>query len=241
MSVVMSLAKREFAAFFNSPVGYVILIVYLGGAGFLFWDLSGILITKTATVRPFFAMAPWLFLYLCPAITMRMLAEERKSGTIEVLLTLPVTDVQVVLGKFLGALATVCVAVAFTLPYAFFVAMMAEPGSSFDYGPVIGGYIGMVLMASTFVSVGMFTSALTRNQIVAFILAVNICFVFVIFDSIAVLAPPSLAEILTQLSVMSHFKSIARGVIDSRDILFYLSATGAGLGLTVAALRAVRR
>lgn len=241
MSVVFSLAKREFAAFFNSPVGYVVLCVYLGFAGFLFWDLSGIFVTKVATVRLFFAMAPWLFLYLCPAVTMRMLAEERKSGTIEVLLTLPATELQIVIGKFLGALATVVVAILFTLPYAFSVSAIAEPGTTFDYGPVIGAYVGMVLMASTFLSVGMFTSALTRNQIVSFILGVSICFLLIIFDSIAVLAPPAFAAVLTQLSVMSHFESIARGVIDTRDLFFYLSATVAGLGLTVAALRLVRR
>ena len=241
MSVVFALAKREFAAFFNSPVGYVVLVVYLGLAGFLFWDFSGLMVMKVATVRPFFAMAPWLFLFICPAVTMRMLAEERKSGTIEVLLTLPVTEVQVVVGKFLGALLTVMVAVAFTLPYAFAVASIAEPGRVFDYGPVMGGYVGMLFLGSMFVSIGMLTSALTRNQIIAFILSVFIIFILILFDAIAANVPVEFAKIFADLSVMSRFQSIARGVIDSRDILYYLSATAACLGLTVATLRQARR
>ena len=168
MRMAASIARREFQSYFNSPVAYVVLGVFLALIGYLYF--STLFIAQVASMRNFFSIAPILFVIFGPALTMRLIAEERKSGTIESLLTLPVRDSQVVLGKFIAALGIICVGLLFTLPYAVSVSFLVVAGAQFDWGPVIGGYIGLVFMAASFLALGMFASALSKNQIVAFIL-----------------------------------------------------------------------
>jgi len=243
MQNALAIARREFASYFNSPVAYVVLGVYLIAAGALFFFMigGGFFVIERASLRAFFGIAPWLFMVLAPAVTMRLIAEERRSGTLEVLMTLPVREREVVLGKFLGAMGMVTVGVLFTVPYALSVAGLVEDGFSFDWGPVVGGYLGTLLMASTFISAGMWASALTRNQIVSFIAGLAICFFLIIVDGVAFIMPPTVASVLHYLGANTHFESIARGVIDSRDVVYYLSMTTVGLWLTSSALRAARK
>lgn len=235
MSRVLCIAQREMRSYFNSPVAYIVLGVFLLVVGYLYF--STLFLTGFASLRNFFNLAPVLLFVFAPALSMRLIAEERKSGTIEHLLTLPVTDTQVVLGKFLASVATMCVGIAMTIPYALSVSTLVPDNLSLDLGPVIGGYVGLVLLSGTFLSLGLLASALTRNQIVAFIIGLAMCFFFFFIDKFAILLPASLAAFFEFLSVDYHFANIARGVIDSRDILFYVSLTSIALMLTVLALR----
>src|SRR5690242_9910871 len=167
MGTTLAVARREFRSFFNSPVAYIVIGVFLVVAGWLYF--STVFIAGQASLRAFFSISPVLFVVFAPAVTMRLLAEERKTGTIELLLTMPLQDWQVVLGKFLAALGMVAVGLAWTLPYPFIVASFTVKGASFDWGPAIAGYLGLLLMASSFLAVGLWASALSKNQIVGFI------------------------------------------------------------------------
>jgi ABC-2 type transport system permease protein len=242
VSNVLSIARRELRAYFNSPVAYVVLGVYLIATGALFFFVigGGVFLIGEASMRPIFSISPWLFMVVAPAVTMRLLAEERKSGTLEVLMTLPVSEAQVVMGKFLAALGMISVGILCTLPLPFSLAAVAAEGVAFDWGPVIGGYLGLLLMASTFLAVGMWASALTQNQIVSFILGLGMCFVLVMLDSAVFLLPESIAVAAQHFSVIDHFESIARGVIDTRDLVFYITTTAIGLLLTIHSLRAAQ-
>jgi ABC-2 type transport system permease protein len=239
MSTALAVARREMRAYFNSPVAYIVLGVFLLLAGYFFFN--AFFLMGTASMRGFFGLAPVLLVVFGPALTMRLFAEERKSGTLELLLTMPVRDGEVVAGKFLAALGILSVGILCTLPYAFSVASLVAEGASFDWGPVIGGYLGLFLMASSFLAMGLWASALSKNQIVGFIVALLVCFAFYFVDKVAVFMPAGISDILSFLSVDTHFANIARGVIDTRDILFYLSLTVAGLILTQRALMAARR
>lgn len=238
MKTTMAVARREFSTFFNSPVAYIVLGGFLLVAGWMYF--STLFLAGQASMRGFFSLTPFLFVLLAPAITMRLIAEERKSGTLELLLTFPVNDWEVVLGKFLAALAMMSVGLLFTLPYALSVSLLVVPGVSFDWGPVVGGYVGLLLMAASFIALGLWASSLTRNQIVGFILGLLACFVFWAVDKFAVLLPQGAAAVLQYLSVDYHFDNISRGVIDTRDLLFYLSLTAVGLLLTTRSLAATR-
>jgi ABC-2 type transport system permease protein len=235
MGRVMSIARREMQSYFNSPVAYVVLGVFLLIIGYLYF--STLFLTGFASLRNFFSVTPVLLVVFAPALTMRLIAEERKSGTIEHLLTLPVSDVEVVIGKFLAAVGTLCVGLLITLPYPVSVGMLAPRGLSMDWGPVVGGYLGLILLSSTFLSLGLFSSSLTRNQIVAFIIGLLMCFFFFFIDKFAILMPATFAPLFEFLSVDYHFGNIARGVVDSRDILFYTSLTSIALMLTVFSIR----
>ncbi len=239
MSTTFCIARRDFQAYFNSPVAYVVLGVFLLVLGYLFF--STLFLGGFASMRGFFGVAPVLFVVFGPAITMRLISEERKTGTIEQLLTLPVSNFQVVFGKFLAALGIVCVGLIFTIPYALSVSLLTPPDAAFDYGPVIGGYIGLVLLSSAFLSLGLFASSLTKNQIVAFIIGLALCFFFYFVDKFAVLMPPHIGAILEYISVDYHFGNIARGVVDTRDLVFYLSLIAIFLVLTERTLRRERR
>ena len=168
-----------------------------------------------------------------PAITMRLIAEEVKTGTLEWLTSMPLRDLDVVLGKFLAALGLIAVALAMTLPYPISVDMVG----ALDWGPVIGGYIGLLLLAGAFLAVGLFASSLTENQIVAFIIGVSLCFTFFMLDKVTFFLPEQLGAIFQYLSVDYHFRNIARGVIDTRDLLFYLGMMVIGLFLTMESLK----
>ena len=241
MQNALGIARRELSTYFNSPIAYIVLGVFLLVAGWLFFFFSGFFIVGRASLRPFFSLAPVLFMFLAPAITMRLIAEERKSGTLEILLTLPVTEAEVVVGKFLAALGMVVFGLCFTFLYPLSVALLTAPGASMDWGPVVGGYLGLVLLASSFIAVGMWASAISKNQIVGFIVGLLLCFVLWIIDKAAIVLPASLGQVFEYLSVTYHFENISRGVIDTRDILYYLSVTTTGLLLTVRTLAAVRQ
>ncbi len=238
MEPTLAIARREFRAFFASPIAYVVLGGFLLLSGWLYF--STLFLAGQASLRAFFGFAPVLFVVLVPAITMRAMAEEKKSGTLELLLTLPIDDWQVVVGKFLAALGMIAVGLAWTLPYAFTVAALTAPGTGFDWGPVVAGYLGLVLLAASFIGLGLWGSALSKNQIVGFIVALVLCFAFTFVDKFAALLPESLGQVLQYLSVDYHFDNIARGVIDSRDLVFYASLTLLGLVLTTRAVSAAR-
>lgn len=239
MNKTCCIARRDFQAYFNSPVAYVVLGVFLLVLGYIFF--STLFLGGFASMRGFFSIAPILFVVFGPAITMRLISEERKTGTIEQLLTLPITNLEVVMGKFLAALGIVLVGLLFTLPYALSLSLLTPPDTPFDYGPVIGGYIGLILLSSSFLALGLFASALTKNQIIAFIIGLAFCFFFYFVDKFAVLMPPKIGAFFEYISVDFHFANIARGVVDSRDVVFYLSLITLFLVLTERALRRDKR
>lgn len=222
---IYSIAKRELKGYFNSPVAYIFIFFFLVLCGFFTFNVSRFYEAGQADLRGFFVWHPWLYLFLVPAVGMRLWAEERRSGTIEILLTLPVTVGEAVLGKFLAAWAFLGIALALTFPMVLTVGYLGEP----DYGAIAAGYIGSFLMAGAYLSVSGVMSAMTRSQVIGFILAVVACLFFVlagwspVTDALIKWAPSWLVAFVAELSFMPHYESIQRGVIDSRDIMYYAS------------------
>jgi ABC-2 type transport system permease protein len=242
MSSTMIIAKREFRAYFSSPIAYVILNLFLVACAIVtFFLFGGIFLEGTASLRRFFMAAPFIFMFLCPAVAMRLLAEERKTKSIESLLTLPIRDYEVVLGKFIGALGLIAVGLAFTFVFPISIAGIVAEGHTFDWGPVIGGYVGLLLLSASFLAIGMFTSAFTQDQVVSFILGVALSAVFVFIDWVSFVVPGWAAGFFTYLSADVHFDSIARGVLDSRDVVYFLSLAGVFLVLCTKALAGARK
>jgi len=243
MRNTLIIARREFRAYFNSPVAYVVLGVYLIAVSALFFFVmgGGLFVRGTTSLRPFFGLAPWLFMVVAPAVAMRLIAEERKSGTFEVLMTFPVREEEVVLGKFLGAMGMMAMGLLFTLPLPLTLDSLTAEGFRFDWGPVLGGYLGMLFLAATFIAISLWASALTRNQIVSFMLGLALCFLMMMVENVAYFLPGSIGPALQYFSVTDHFENIARGVLDSRDFVFYLSVTGLALLFTASSVRATRQ
>lgn len=227
MREIWIIARRELGAFFSSLVAYIVLIAFLGFTGFFTWlSEADIFFRKQADLQVFFNVSMWTLFFFIPAITMKQLAEEKKTGTIELLLTKAVTDRQVVLGKFLGCFILICIALAFTTPYYVTVANIGN----IDHGATLSGYLGLLLMSSAYIAIGLFASSLTSNQIVALLLALLIGILFhFLFDAIANNFTGWLGELFSTLSVRRHFDSVMRGVIDSKDVIFFLSLTILGL------------
>lgn len=222
---------KELRSFFNSAVAYVILTLFLFITGWFF--ASNLFLANQADLRDIFgAIVPMILLFFVPAITMRMIAEEKKSGTIELLVTLPVRDVEIVLGKYLAALILLGSALALTFAYPLTISLLGSP----DHGALVGGYLGLFLMGAAYLAIGLFTSGLTPNQIVAFITGFVIIFVLFMLDKVIVVFPATIASILEYISVGYHLENLARGVIDSRDVLYYLSLIGLFLFLAVRSL-----
>lgn len=221
------IAVRELQQFFDSLIAYILIVVFLGLSGFFTWLFgSDIFFIGQATLLPFFSVAYWTLFFFIPALTMRLIAEENKSGTIELLLTKSVTDWQVILGKFLACLILIAIALLLTLPYYITIASIGNV----DHGAVICGYLGLLLISMVFISIGLFASSLTSNQIVAFLLSLLIgVFFLIIFNVLASESTGLIGEILDFLSLQTHFESISRGVIDSKDIIYFLSITLFGL------------
>jgi ABC-2 type transport system permease protein len=219
LKTIYVLFKKELMSYFNSPIAYIFIGVFLVTANWLFF--KNFFLYNETSLRAYFDLLPWIFLFLCPAITMRLWSEEKKSGTIEFLLTLPVTDWQVVWAKFLGAL----IFLALTLVLTFTLPLTASFLGKLDWGPVIGSYLGSLFLGGAYLALGLFISSLTKNQIIAFVLALVACFGFFIVGADFTLtgAPQFIVPILSFLGLGSHFNNIARGVIDSKDIIFYLS------------------
>ena len=222
--------RKELRSYFNSAVAYVVIVVFLAIVGW--FHTSNLFLANVASLRLMFELIPIVFLFVVPAITMRLLAEEKKTGTIELLSTKPLHDAEIVVGKFLAAWALIGFALLPTLIYYITIASIGN----IDNGPVIGGYIGLMLMAGVYVAVGLLASSLTDNQIVAFI--VGFLFVFVLFmlDKILIYVPEFMTSIVEYLGVDYHFSSIARGVVDTRDIVYFSSALGLSLYLCVISL-----
>lgn len=229
MKNVIVIAKRELNAFFDSLIAYILLIVFLAISGFFSWLYgSDIFFIGQASLQSFFSIAYWTLFFFIPAITMKMIAEERKSGTIELLLTKPVTDWQVVLGKFSASVILIIIALLFTLPYYITVWSIGP----IDHGSVWCGYLGMILMSMALTSIGLFASSITNNQIVSFLLSLFIgVFFIIIFDVLSISLNGSIAQVFNYLNLSTHYDSISRGVIDSKDVLYFLSITFFGLML----------
>ena len=234
MKNVIVIARREFNAFFDSLIAYILLIVFLGISGFFTWLYgSDIFFSGQASLQPFFSLAYWLLFFFIPALTMKMIAEEKKTGTIELLLTKSVTDWEVILGKFFATLLLIIVALAFTLPYYITVWSIGPV----DQGAVWCGYLGMIFMSMTLISIGLFASSITNNQIVSFLLSLFIgVFFIIIFDVLANSFTGSIGEIFNYLNLSTHYDSISRGVIDSKDLIYFLSITFLGLVLSESVL-----
>lgn len=220
MGNTLTIFKRELGAYFNAPVAYIVVTVFLLAVGYLFF--SQVFIMQEATMRDLFGITPLIFIFFAPAITMRLLAEEKRSGTIELLITMPVRDWEVVLGKFLAGLSLIGVAVLLTLTYPITLSFYGD----LDWGTVAGGYLGLLLLGGAYVAIGIMASSLTENQVVAFIIAFAITFALYLFGKLLPLLPASLAPIIEYISLDLHFSNISKGVIDSRDIIYYLSLIG---------------
>ena len=216
-------AKRELAGYFSTPVAVVFIVIFLALQGVLTFNLGNFFDRSQADLAPFFGFLPWVFLLLVPALTMRLWAEERRLGTIELLLTLPITQGQAVVGKFLAAWAFCAIALLLTFPFVITVNALGNP----DNGVIAAGYLGALLVAGCFLSVGAALSAATKNQVIAFVLAVAVCFVFAVAGFPLVTDflnqnTPVLADIARRLSVVEHFQPFMRGIVTARELVFYL-------------------
>jgi ABC-2 type transport system permease protein len=225
---MIAIFRKEVNLFLSGLVGYLAIAIFLLGAGLICWIFpdSNILDGGYATLDPFFDFAPWIFLFLIPAITMRSFAEENESGTIELLATKPVTDAQIISGKFLAAFFLVVVAVLPTLVYVAAISALASPAGNIDGGGIAGSYVGLLLLGAGFVAIGLFTSSLTRNPVVSFITGLFGCFIgYQAFDSLALLPVfvGSADRTLEALSLGAHYRNLSRGLIELRDVLFFLS------------------
>lgn len=237
MRAMLAVARREFAAYFATPVATVFIVIFLVMSGTLTFTVGGFFARGQADLLPFFNFVPWLFLFLVPALTMRLWAEERRLGTVELLLTLPITAGQAVVGKFLAAWGFCAVALALTFPLVITVNYLGNP----DNGVILTGYLGCLMVAGAYLAVGAAISAMTRNQVIAFVLAVAGCFLFAAAGSTIVTEflstnLPWLAEVARGLSVAERFAGFARGVIAARDVVFFASFIAVWLLLNAAIL-----
>jgi ABC-2 type transport system permease protein len=228
MKNVWVILKRELAGYFATPVAYVFIVVFLLLAGVLTFNQAGFYERGQADLQPFFSWHPWLYLFLIPAISMRLWAEERKTGTIELLMTLPVTMGQAVVAKFLAAWAFTAIALVLTFPMWVTVNYLGDP----DNGVILASYVGSLLMAGGYLAIGACISALTKNQVIAFVVSVVLCFAFIlagfptVLDFFSAWTPPALLDAISSLSFLTHFNSITKGVIEARDLVFFLSLIG---------------
>ena len=231
MKQILIICRREINSFFDSLVAYILLIAFLLLTGYFTWIGGGgdVFFRKQADLAVFFQTALLTLLLFIPAITMKSLAEEKKSGTLELLLTKNVNDGQVIFGKFLAALAMVAIALLFTLVYYISVSRLGN----FDHGATMCGYFGLLLLSSAYIAIGIFASSITNNQIVAFLIAIfiGICFLF-LFGILSSSSTGFLSDLFNTLDLTNHFTSISKGVIDSKDVIYFLSITGLGLFLS---------
>lgn len=219
MNKIWILAKKELASFFDSLIAYVMIILFLGLSGLFTWLFGNtVFIIGQASLQVFFGIAFWSLFFFIPAITMKMLAEENRSGTIELLITKSISDWQIVVGKFLACFLLIVIALSCTIPYYITVSQLG----SADHGAIIGGYIGLLLLSSVYISIGIFSSSVTSNQIVAFLMTLFIGIFFqIVFDVLASSFRGTIGNIFDYLSIRTHFESISRGVIDTRDLIYF--------------------
>lgn len=238
-----SIVLREIKSFFGSPIGYLVIAIFLIINGLFLWVFEGdynISNSGFADLTPFFTLAPWIFIFLIPAVTMRSFSDEKKQGTLELLLTKPLSIWQIVNGKFLGAVVLIIMAVIPTFIHVAVISNLGMPEGNIDMGSTIGSYFGLLFLISAYCAIGVFTSTLSDNQIVAFIISVFLCFIFYFgFEGIASTIP-SLSTIIASLGMQDHFKSMSRGVIDTRDVIYFASITILFLSFTVYNLKSVK-
>lgn len=231
-----SIVLREIKSFFGSPIGYLVIAIFLIINGLFLWVFNGdynILNTGFADLTPFFTLSPWILIFLIPAVTMRSFSDEKKQGTLELLLTKPLSIWQIVNGKFVGALLLIVMAIIPTFIYVAVISNLGMPEGNIDMGSTIGSYFGLLFLIAAYSAIGIFTSTLSDNQIVAFIIAVFLCFFFYFgFEGLAA-AVPNVSSIIASLGMQDHFKSMSRGVLDTRDILYFTSITVVFLSFTV--------
>jgi ABC-2 type transport system permease protein len=230
MHNILPIYRREIRSYFNSPVAYVVIVVFLAIVGWFF--SSNIFLMNIASLRILFDIVPLVFLFFVPAITMRLLAEEKKAGTLELLTTRPVRDVEIVLGKFLAAWTLLAAALLPTLLYVVTLLALGSP----DLGPILTAYLGLMLMGGAYIAIGLFASGLTENQIVAFILSFLFVVALFLMDKVLMYVPEAFATPMEFLSIDYHFSNIARGVIDTRDLIYFGSLLGFGLYLATVTL-----
>lgn len=234
MNAISTIAMRELRAYFATPLAYVFIVIFLALMGAFTFYIGGFYEAEQANLSAFFNFHPWLYLFLVPAISMRLWAEERRSGNIELLMTLPITTVQAVIGKFLAAWAFTGVALALSFPIWLTVNYLGNP----DNGVILAAYIGSLFMAGGFLAIGSCISAASKNQVVAFIITVAICFLFLlagfplVLDFFSGWAPQALLDTVASLSFRTHFESISKGIIDLRDIVYFLMVIAAWLYAT---------
>lgn len=236
---IRAIAKRELVAYFTSPVAYVFLVIFLLLTGFLTFTAGAFFERGEASLAAFFSWHPWVYLVLVPAVGMRLWAEERRAGTLELLLTLPVSAWQAILGKFLASWLFLAIALALTFPVAITVNVLGDP----DNGQIAAGYLGSFFLAGAYLAITCMTSALTRNQVIAFILSVVLCLFLLlagfspVTDLLVRWASPAFVDTVAAFSVVTHFDNFQKGVIDSRDVVFFLSVIGFTLFATAVVLR----
>ena len=242
MRAIWTIAKRELAGYFTSPVAYVFLVIFLLLTGFFTFTAGNFFERGEASLAAFFGWHPWVYLVLVPAVGMRMWAEERRSGTMELLLTMPVATWQAIVAKFLASWLFLAVALALTFPTAITVNVLGDP----DNGVIVAGYLGSFLLAGAYLAISSMTSAMTRNQVVAFILSVVLCLFLILagFNPVTDLmvrwASPALVDTVAAFSVITHYDGFQRGVIDARDLFFFLSVIGFALFATGVIIRGHR-
>ena len=241
-SIVATITRRELAAYFQSPVAYVFLVIFLLLAGVFTFTFGGFFERGEASLAAFFNWMPWLFLFLVPAVGMRLWSEERRLGTMELLLTMPVASWQAILGKFVASWLFLGIALALTFPMIVTVNWLGDP----DNGVIASGYVGALLLAGAYLAISSMTSAMTRNQVIAFIVAVVLCLVLILVgfspvtDMLARWASPRVVESVARFSVLTHYDGFQRGVIDTRDLAYFLSIMAFSLFATGVVIRSHR-
>lgn len=237
---------KEFRSFFGSPIGYLVIAIFLLLTGLFLWVFDGdynILNSGFADLTPFFTIAPWILLFLIPAVTMRSFADEKKQGTMELLLTKPMSLLEIVNGKFLGSFILLIIAIIPTLVYVKVVYDLGLPEGNLDFGSTIGSYFGLLFLMGAYTSIGIYTSSLSDNQIVAFLLSVLLCFVLYFgFQGISTISAfGNFGNTIASLGMDYHYKSMSRGVIDTRDVIYFLSVMTVFISLTVLKLKSYKQ
>lgn len=229
---MFAILKKEINAFFASPIGYLVIGLFLVLSGLFLWLFKGnfnILESGFADMAPFFLLAPWILIFLVPAVTMRSFSDEKKQGTLELLVTKPISHLQIVLGKYFGALVLIVLALLPTLLYILVINNLKLDGNMLDYGGIIGSYLGLLFLVAAYAAIGLFASTLSDNQIVAFLIAVFLCFFFYFgFEGLSNLS----ALPIEQLGMEAHYNSISRGVLDTRDLLYFVSISAFFIAMT---------
>jgi len=238
-SNIKAVMKRELGGYFTSPIAYVFLVIFLLLTGFFTFTVGNFFERGEASLVSFFTWHPWLYLFLVPAVGMRLWSEERRLGTLELLLTLPITTWQAIVGKFLASWVFLALALALTFPVVITVNWLGDP----DNGVIVAGYVGSLLLAGAYLAISCMTSAMTRNQVISFILSVMICLFLIlagytpVTDLLTRFANPFVTQVVAAFSVMTHFEGFQRGVLDTRDVIFFASVIGFALFTTGVIIR----